>query len=73
MEINIIGIVGAGQMGSGIAQVSAASGLSVLMSDIKDEFVEKGFSTIEKSLGRMVKKEKISEEDQKAILGKIEG
>ena len=73
MEIKILGIVGAGQMGSGIAQVSAASGLSVLMSDIKDEFVEKGFSTIEKSLGRMVKKEKISEEDQKAILGKIEG
>ena len=73
MEIKILGIVGAGQMGSGIAQVSAASGLSVLMSDIKDEFVEKGFSTIEKSLGRMVKKEKISEEDQKAILDKIEG
>ena len=73
MEIKTIGVVGAGQMGSGIAQVAAASGLSVLMSDIKEEFVEKGFSAINKSLGRMVKKEKISEEDLKTILGRIKG
>ena len=73
MEIETLGIVGAGQMGSGIAQVAAACGLSVVMNDIKDEFVERGFSTIEKSLGRMVKKEKITEEDLKGILGKIEG
>ena len=73
MLINILGIVGAGQMGSGIAQVAAAGGLSVVMSDIKDEFLETGFSAIEKSLGRMVKKEKISPEDQEAILGRIEG
>ena len=73
MEIKTLGIVGAGQMGSGIAQVAAACGLSVVMNDIKDEFVERGFSTIEKSLGRMVKKEKITEEELKGILGKIEG
>ncbi len=73
MEIKTIGVVGAGQMGSGIVQVAAASGFSVIMNDIKDEFVERGFSAIEKSLGRMVKKEKISQEDQKAILGRIEG
>ena len=73
MEIKTLGIVGAGQMGSGIAQVAGASGLSVIMNDIKDEFVEKGFYVIEKSLGRMVKKEKISQEDQKAILDRIEG
>lgn len=73
MEIKTLGIVGAGQMGSGIAQVAAASGLSVVMNDIKDEFVEKGFSVIEKSLDRMVKKEKISQEDQKNILGRIKG
>ena len=42
MEIKTLGVVGAGQMGSGIAQVAAASGLSVIMSDIKDEFVQKG-------------------------------
>jgi 3-hydroxybutyryl-CoA dehydrogenase len=73
MEIKTLGVVGAGQMGSGIAQVAAASGLSVVMNDIKDEFVENGFSAIEKSLGRLVKKEKITEEYQKAILSRIEG
>jgi 3-hydroxybutyryl-CoA dehydrogenase len=73
MEIKTLGVVGAGQMGSGIAQVAAASGLSVVMHDIKDEFVERGFSVIEKSLERMVKKEKISEQDKEEILGRIEG
>jgi len=73
MEIKTIGVVGAGQMGSGIVQVAASSGFSVIMNDIKDEFVERGFAAIEKSLGRMVKKEKITQEDQKAILGRIEG
>lgn len=73
MDIKTLGVVGAGQMGSGIAQTAAASGLSVIMNDIKDEFVEKGFSAIEKSLGRMVKKEKITQGDQDAILGRIEG
>jgi 3-hydroxybutyryl-CoA dehydrogenase len=73
MKIKTLGVVGAGQMGSGIAQVAAASGLLVVMNDIKDDYVERGFSAIENSLGRMVKKEKISQEDQKAILSSIEG
>ncbi len=73
MEIKTLGVVGAGQMGSGIAQVAAASGLSVVMNDIGNEFVENGFSAIEKSLGRLVKKEKITKENQKAILDRIEG
>ncbi len=73
MGINTLGVVGAGQMGSGIVQVAATSGLSVVMNDIKDEFVEGGFSTIEKSLDRMIKKEKITEEDKKGILSRIEG
>ena len=73
MDIKILGVIGAGQMGSGIAQVAAANGLSVVMNDIADKFVENGFSAIEKSLGRLVKKEKITEEDQKAMLGRIEG
>lgn len=73
MEIKRIGVVGSGQMGSGIAQVSAACGLSVIMNDIKDEFVDKGFDTIEKSLGRLVKKEKISLNEQEKILARIEG
>ena len=73
MEIKTIGVVGAGQMGSGIAQVAAAKGLSVVMNDIKDEFLERGFSAIEKSLGRLVKKGTLSEDDQKATMGRIEG
>ena len=73
MEITTLGVVGAGQMGAGIAQVASARGLSVIMSDVQDEFLERGFAAIEKSLGRMVKKEKISEHDQQAILGRIEG
>jgi 3-hydroxybutyryl-CoA dehydrogenase len=55
MEIKTLGVVGAGQMGSGIAQVAAVVNLSVVMSDMKDEFVEKGFSAVENSLGRMGK------------------
>ena len=73
MGIKTLGVVGAGQMGSGIVQVAANSGLSVVMNDIKDEFVEGGFATIEKSLDRMIKKEKITGEDKKGIFGRIEG
>ena len=58
-------------MGNGIAQVAAASGLDVVMSDIKEEFCENGFATISKNLDRMVKKEKISENDKNSILGRI--
>jgi 3-hydroxybutyryl-CoA dehydrogenase len=73
MDIKTLGVVGAGQMGSGIAQVAAASGISVIMSDIKDEFIEKGFAAIDNSLGRLVKKEKITDDDKKDILDRIEG
>jgi 3-hydroxybutyryl-CoA dehydrogenase len=73
MEIKTLGVVGAGQMGSGIAQVASASGLSVIMSDIKEEFLAKGFSAIGKSLDRVVKKGTLSEDDKKAVLGRIKG
>jgi 3-hydroxybutyryl-CoA dehydrogenase len=73
MEIKTLGVVGAGQMGSGIAQVAAGSGLSVIMSDIKDEFVQRGASAIGDSLSRLVKKEKMTAEDRQAILGRITG
>ncbi len=71
MDIKKFGVVGAGQMGNGIAQVAAASGLDVLMSDIKDDFCEKGIATITKNLDRMVKKEKLTEDDRSEILGRI--
>lgn len=73
MKIKRLGVIGAGQMGSGIAQVAAASGFDVVMSDIKKEFVDRGFSTMEKSLDRMVKKGTITKEKKQDILASIEG
>jgi len=71
MEIKTLGVVGAGQMGAGIAQVAAASGLKVVMNDIAKEFVDKGFAVIENNLSRMVKKEKISAEEKSDIVSRI--
>ena len=71
MEVKTFGIIGAGQMGAGIAQVAAMSGLDVVMNDIKTEFVEKGFEGISKILSRSVDKGKMSEDDKSAILGRI--
>ncbi len=67
----IIGVIGAGAMGNGIAQVAAASGFEVVMCDIADELVQKGFQTIGKSLDRFVKKETMTEEGKAEILGRV--
>ena len=71
MEIKTFGVIGAGQMGNGIAQVAAMSGLDVIMNDIKEEFVQRGLSTITKILERSVAKEKMTEADKIAVLGRI--
>ena len=71
MEIKVFGVVGAGQMGNGIAQVAAASGLEVIMNDIGEEFVRKGFATIDANLERGVVKGRIPVEEKAAILGRI--
>jgi 3-hydroxybutyryl-CoA dehydrogenase len=71
MEIKTFGVIGAGQMGAGIAQVAAMSGLNVIMNDIKTEFVDKGLANIAKILSRGVEKGKMSEEEKKAVLGRI--
>ncbi len=73
MAIKTIGVVGAGQMGSGIAQVAAASNFHVIMSDINEALVEMGKSNISRSLDRMVQKEKISSSQKKEIMDRIEG
>ncbi|UCE35650.1 MAG: 3-hydroxybutyryl-CoA dehydrogenase [Deltaproteobacteria bacterium] len=73
MGIKTLGVIGAGQMGSGIAQVAAASELEVIMNDISSEFVDKGLGAIEKTLARMVAKGKISSEDKAAISSRIKG
>ncbi|MEF8824420.1 MAG: 3-hydroxybutyryl-CoA dehydrogenase [Desulfohalobiaceae bacterium] len=72
MAIQNIMVVGAGQMGSGIAQVAAQTGYSVVLHDISDELVQKGLSGITKQLDKAVGKEKISQADRDAALGRIQ-
>jgi 3-hydroxybutyryl-CoA dehydrogenase len=67
----IFGVIGAGTMGNGIAQTAAAAGYQVVMCDVQEDFVKKGFATIEKSLDRFVKKETITEEQKTEKLGRI--
>ncbi len=71
MEVKTVGVIGAGQMGNGIAQVAAMSGLAVIMSDITEEFVQRGLKTITKILTKGVEKGKMSPGDQDAVLGRI--
>ena len=67
----IIGVIGAGTMGNGIAQTAAGAGFEVVMCDVNAEFVEKGIQNIGKSLDRFVKKETMTEEQKAAVLGRI--
>ena len=71
MSIKTFGVIGAGQMGNGITQVAAMSGLNVIMNDIKDEFVERGLATITKILARNVDKGKMTDDEKNAVLGRI--
>ena len=71
MHIKTFGVIGAGQMGGGIAQVAAASGLNVIMSDINEECTAKGLGVIEKNLNRSVAKNKLDETEAKAILSRL--
>jgi len=71
MEIKTFGVIGAGQMGGGIAQVASAGGLHVILNDIKTEFVEQGFERIAKNLQRMVEKGKLAGDEKTKILGRI--
>jgi 3-hydroxyacyl-CoA dehydrogenase len=64
-------VIGAGQMGGGIAQVAAQAGYAVILNDIKEEFVTRGFGIIEKNLRRSVEKGKLNASDMEATLGRI--
>ncbi|MGC8907471.1 MAG: 3-hydroxybutyryl-CoA dehydrogenase [Desulfomonilaceae bacterium] len=68
-----IGVIGAGLMGAGIAQVAAQSGFKVCMMDVETRFVEKGLGMIEKNLERAAQKGKMTTEDAAAIRGRIKG
>ncbi|MBI3819355.1 MAG: 3-hydroxybutyryl-CoA dehydrogenase [Planctomycetes bacterium] len=71
--LNKIAVLGAGQMGSGIAQVFAAKGVSVVLIDTKEEFVARGRDTIKNSLARIVKKGALSQEDADKTLARVAG
>jgi 3-hydroxybutyryl-CoA dehydrogenase len=73
MEIKKVGVVGAGTMGNGIAQVAAQIGCEVVMRDIKDEFVERGMKGIDRFLSKGVEKGKLEAAEKDAILGRITG
>ncbi|MFS0863015.1 3-hydroxybutyryl-CoA dehydrogenase [Fredinandcohnia sp. 179-A 10B2 NHS] len=71
MNINKVMVIGAGQMGSGIAQVCAMAGYNVILHDLKQEFVDRGLGTISKNLSRQVQKGRMSEDDMSATLGRV--
>ena len=71
MEIEHIAIIGAGQMGNGIAQVSSCAGYRVTMIDIKEEFLDKGMNTINNSLNKLVSKGKMSEIEAESAISRI--
>lgn len=73
MEVNKIGVVGAGTMGNGIAQVAAQVGCEVVMRDIEDQYVQRGLDNIDRFLSKSVEKGKIKAEEKDAAIGRITG
>tara|TARA_B100000963_G_scaffold148295_1_gene129343 strand:+ start:4913 stop:5836 length:924 start_codon:yes stop_codon:yes gene_type:complete len=71
IDMDSIAVIGAGQMGNGIAQVAACAGYNVVMVDIKQEYVNKGIATIERSLGKLVAKERMTQLDADAARARI--
>ncbi|MFN3369380.1 MAG: 3-hydroxyacyl-CoA dehydrogenase family protein, partial [Thermus sp.] len=71
MEVKRIGVVGAGQMGSGIAQVAAQAGFEVVLVDVAEAFLERGLKAIGRSLSKLVEKGRIPPQDLEATLGRI--
>jgi 3-hydroxybutyryl-CoA dehydrogenase len=73
MAIKSIGVIGAGQMGHGIALVAAKAGFDVILRDIKDEYVEKGLSKIERFLDKSIEKGKMTADEKKKVLSHVKG
>lgn len=70
-DIQTIAVIGAGQMGHGIAQVAAVAGLDVVMADISQDALDAGVAAVEKSLGKLVKKERVTADERDAALGRL--
>ena len=73
MDIKVVGVLGAGTMGNGVAQLAAQAGYQVVMRDIEDRFVENGLKAIEKFLTKSVEKGKMTEDQKKGVTSKIKG
>jgi 3-hydroxybutyryl-CoA dehydrogenase len=73
MEIKKVGVLGCGLMGSGIAQVAASAGFEVVVKEVSDEFINKGFAGIEKSLAKFAEKGTITADQQKEIRARLSG
>jgi 3-hydroxybutyryl-CoA dehydrogenase len=73
MQVNKVGVVGAGTMGNGIAQLAAVIGCDVIMRDINDDFVERGIKNIDNFLSKSVEKGKLQADEKVAIMGRIKG
>ncbi|KUP04094.1 3-hydroxybutyryl-CoA dehydrogenase [Bacillus coahuilensis p1.1.43] len=71
MAIKRVMVIGAGQMGSGIAQVCARGGYDVVLNDVKQEFAEKGLASITKNIARSVDKGKMTEEEKEGVLSRL--
>ncbi len=73
MTVKKIGVIGAGQMGHGIALVAAQAGFTVVLQDIKDEFVKKGIGKIDKFLSKSIEKGRMTEADKKKVMANLSG
>src|ERR1035438_9399846 len=73
MAIQLVGVMGAGTMGNGIAHVFARSGFNVVLCDVEQRFLDRGLATITKNLDREVSKNKITPDDKAATLGRLTG
>lgn len=71
MDVQKVMVIGAGQMGSGIAQVCAQAGYEVVLNDLKDEFVQKGLNVITKNLSLQVEKGRMTEDEKEAVLSRL--
>ena len=72
MSVSTVGIIGAGQMGAGVAQVAAQAGVNILLNDVSEEMCRRGLETIERNLDRMVQRGRMKLEDRDRLLRRIE-
>ncbi|MBE3603031.1 3-hydroxybutyryl-CoA dehydrogenase [bacterium] len=72
MSVTTVGVIGAGQMGGGVAQVAAQAGVNVLLNDVSDELVKRGFAAIERNLDRMIQRGRFKPDERDRILRRIE-